>query len=112
MNVKEKILLNSNIFYRMWNRDSFINNLFRFILYCELLVFLGALLFGCFPSAKLPMAIIGCIWALATIIECVMLIFYPIAKVTKKFDFSSWIVFYIFIFFVWKAFIIWSTYQD
>lgn len=96
----------------MWNRDSFINNLFRFILYCELLAFLGALLFGGFPSPKLPIIIIGWIWVFGTIIQCIMLILYPIAKFTKKFDFSSWIVFYIFIFFAWKAFLIWSTYQD
>ena len=112
MNIKEKILLNSNIFYRMWNRDSLINNLFRFVLFCELQFFLGVLLFGGDPSPKLPIAIIAWICALGTIIQCVMLILYPIAKVTKKFDLSSWIVFYIFLFFAYKAFLIWSTLQD
>lgn len=112
MNIKEKILLNSNIFYRIWNRDTFINNLFRFILFCELLAFLGALLFGGFPSPILPMAIIVWIWVFGTIIQCIILILYPISKITKKFDFSSWIVFYIFLFSAWKSFLVWSTLQD
>jgi hypothetical protein len=87
-------------------RKNFINYLFCFVLFCEFLFFTAATAVVTGVGVKsLRIEIMNGIGMFGIVIQFIMLILYPIAKLTRKFNFSGWIVFCILFFFLYKGFV-------